>query len=353
MTVNEISYEWLKLVEKALSKIEQLPLLEENFPFPWAEASQAMGTALQIPDFQLSSTRTAWKNPSDLLQDMGEKPVLAAIEIAPIAGTLFFALSQRDMVELTSQALTSSEHKEGFASAKLKEGFYYFLLLQILAALDPLEIFKNVSLRLSSASTLPQENGLCIDLQAILPTKSIQGRIICPQTFLSAFKAHQPFQKGTLLSSENIDISLRCEVGYAELSSEEWEKIQIGDFVILDRCSYYPAIEKGSVTLLLGKTPLLLARMKSEGMKILDFALYQEEIVSEEAASSNFILTAEVGHIRLGLQKLLHLQPGALLDLSLRPEQGIDLTIGGKKVGQGELLKLGDTLGIRILDISR
>jgi type III secretion system YscQ/HrcQ family protein len=151
-------------------------------------------------------------------------------------------------------------------------------------------------------------------------------------------------------------VSLRCEVGHTSISHEEWDKIQVGDFVILDRCSYDPLEQKGSTTLMLGTTPLLIARMKPEGMKVLDFAFYKEEEsepVSEETPSSDFTLTAEIGHVSMPLNKLLHLEPGMMIDLTMRPEQGVDVTISGKKVADAELLKLGETLGLRILDIVR
>lgn len=62
-------------------------------------------------------------------------------------------------------------------------------------------------------------------------------------------------------------------------------------------------------------------------------------------------LTVEVGSIQMTMQKLLELEPGNLLDLGIHPENGVDLTINGKKVGRGELLKMGGVLGVRILEL--
>ncbi len=58
----------------------------------------------------------------------------------------------------------------------------------------------------------------------------------------------------------------------------------------------------------------------------------------------------EVGRIEMTIQKLIELQPGSMLDLNIHPEDGVDLTINGQIVAKGELLKIGDTLGVRILD---
>jgi flagellar motor switch protein FliN/FliY len=59
----------------------------------------------------------------------------------------------------------------------------------------------------------------------------------------------------------------------------------------------------------------------------------------------------EVGRLKMSVQKLMDLQPGNVLDLNLSPEDGVDLTVNGRCIAKGELLKIGDVLGVRILDI--
>jgi flagellar motor switch protein FliN/FliY len=53
----------------------------------------------------------------------------------------------------------------------------------------------------------------------------------------------------------------------------------------------------------------------------------------------------------MNLEKLLQLQPGNVLDLNVRPEQGVSVTLNGKRVARAELVKLGDVLGIKILHL--
>ncbi len=62
-------------------------------------------------------------------------------------------------------------------------------------------------------------------------------------------------------------------------------------------------------------------------------------------------LTIEVGRIQISVQKLMELQPGNLLELDVKPENGVDLVVNGKCVGKGELLRVGEALGVRILDL--
>ena len=60
----------------------------------------------------------------------------------------------------------------------------------------------------------------------------------------------------------------------------------------------------------------------------------------------------EVGRIQMSVKKLLELQPGNMLELDIHPDSGIDMVVNGRRIARGELLKIGDALGIRILELS-
>ncbi|MGD0665832.1 MAG: hypothetical protein ABSA17_08945, partial [Rhabdochlamydiaceae bacterium] len=94
--MHDISYEWLKLVEKALLKVQQLPALEEHFPFPWDTAEKALQESLGLSHLTLSCSKSVWKNHGEFLQGMGDQPSIVAIELAPIEGSLFFILPGAD-----------------------------------------------------------------------------------------------------------------------------------------------------------------------------------------------------------------------------------------------------------------
>lgn len=61
-------------------------------------------------------------------------------------------------------------------------------------------------------------------------------------------------------------------------------------------------------------------------------------------------ISVEVGRLQMTVQKLTELEPGNLLELDVYPENGVDLVVNGKCIGKGELLRIGDVLGVRILD---
>jgi flagellar motor switch protein FliN/FliY len=59
----------------------------------------------------------------------------------------------------------------------------------------------------------------------------------------------------------------------------------------------------------------------------------------------------EAGRIKIPLKKLLELQPGNVLEMNVRPEEGVDLVVNGQKIGRGEFLLIGEKVGVRILQM--
>lgn len=59
----------------------------------------------------------------------------------------------------------------------------------------------------------------------------------------------------------------------------------------------------------------------------------------------------EVGRIQMTVDTLLKLEPGNLLDLNIQPEAGVDLVVNGNRVGKGELIQVGEMVGVRVLEI--
>jgi len=62
-------------------------------------------------------------------------------------------------------------------------------------------------------------------------------------------------------------------------------------------------------------------------------------------------VVVQLAELMMSVEKLAELQPGNLLDLDVRPENGAALVVNGKVIGRGELLRIGDSVGVRITEI--
>lgn len=83
-------------------------------------------------------------------------------------------------------------------------------------------------------------------------------------------------------------------------------------------------------------------------------ATIHAEPVEEEGFSIGAVqmpVVVELARLQMTIQKLMELQPGNLLELNVRPENGVDLVVNGKRIAKGELLLIGDVLGVRVIDI--
>jgi flagellar motor switch protein FliN/FliY len=77
----------------------------------------------------------------------------------------------------------------------------------------------------------------------------------------------------------------------------------------------------------------------------------KEPLAGFKPEEINLDIIVEVGRLQMSIQKLTELTPGNILEIDVRPENGVDLVVNGKRIAKGELLKLGEVLGVRILDI--
>lgn len=61
----------------------------------------------------------------------------------------------------------------------------------------------------------------------------------------------------------------------------------------------------------------------------------------------------ELGRLEITAEKLLNLAPGQILDLGIHVEQGVSCMVGDTKVASGQLVKLGDLIGVRLTAVAQ
>ncbi|MFI0477828.1 MAG: type III secretion system cytoplasmic ring protein SctQ [Candidatus Rhabdochlamydia sp.] len=361
---------WIHQIYETLQEMQEIPLWGNPPPIPWDQCIQEVAAILQTPELSLVVGDTQLLAEEKVLSGLGNHPIVISIQLSPLIGQCFWVMAQEDMTFLVSLALTENQSQKAMSSTSFQEGFYRFLLLETLKVFNPLRPFSDLSLKMGSLTTiLPKENCICMDIGIHHPKKVLWGRIICPVSFHQTFKTH--FANATFSIDESslakdIDLAVSAQIGYTKLTLSQWEKIAVGDFLILDVCSYSPYTTKGTATLFLEQNPLFTVICKPNNCKIIDYA-YQEESMDEDFKEEEItqeleeplipipdaLLTihVEIARVRMNLKKLTQLKPGNVIELAARPEQGVKLILNGKAVAKGELIQLGDVLGVKILQV--
>ena len=350
--------------------------------FPWDEFSQNLARSLNIEDLKISASTSEWKKWGVILCGLGQNPLQISVELSPLKESFSIVFPLEDFVKLASWTIHSEVKNEGFSDPYLQKGFFRYLCLEAIATFAPMQLYCGLTPKLVDMP-LKDEDAYCIDIAIEHANETVWGRMICPGPFQQSFKAH--FSKDWHLSLPSnlyhtVLLDLSLVVGQTQLSQDVWEQINKGDFMLLDYCSYYPNSKKGTVQLQLDHIPLFQVKLKEESIKILDYAYCFEENkmvnenseqpISEEIRTDPIggisvspdqvispkkvpiSLTIEIARMRMSLDKLLKLKPGNVLELGIQPEKSINLIANGACIGRGELIQVGDTIGVKITQLS-
>ena len=369
---------WMKHVESVAIGAQDIPMWGSVPSFPWEAFTNELQTALGIQKLKITGGSAEWKKGSEILAGMGRSPLQLAVEMSPLKGSFSIVFPSEDFSKLSSWAIHPEAGSDGFSDPYLQKGFFRYLSIEGISIIDRLQIFQGLTPKMIDMP-LAKEDAYCVDVAIEHEGETIWGRMICPTLFQESFKHHFAQDWNFSIPSQlyqemMVDVSLSA--GESELSQENWLKLQEGDFVLLDHCSYYPKLKKGTFQLAVDNTPLFQAKVKEDAIKLLDYAHYfedkpmdnenfekpyddsmEEEAVSvEDAPGSPMLspkkvpvsLTIEVARLKMNLDKLLKLKPGNVLELGVQPEIGVNLVANGKCVGKGELLQIGDVIGVKI-----
>lgn len=376
---NITHYSWLRKINKALLKLDHIPLLRTYAPFDFEKLSDHLKKKFSLKSVKIELSDTKWLSKDKIKMGLSDNVNYLSFTLSPLEGNVFLLMDLEDISKLTNELLPH-KNKIKFSTVMLQESYFRFIALETLDILTQMNLFQDLSAKMVESTDPLREDALCIDFKIQINDISCYARIAINSKFRKAWEEYfinNPPLKALELA-KTLDLVMSAELGYVKLNYQDLKKVKKGDFIVLDSINYDIKNNKGQVTLKLGETPLLLAKIKQNKIKIVDFAIYQEEPNMEEkkivkenkeeeetkievqedkefptATLQNMPMTVivEAARFKINLEKLMSLQPGNLIDLSIHPETYVNLCVNGQKIATAELVNLGETLGVRILDL--
>lgn len=375
---------WVRKIDAGLQQLDRIPLYGNAPRFDFQKISSAIASHFGMTGLTLELGNCAWREPEQQTDGLGSNLLTIAISLAPLGTKATWIMSRQDVAHLTSWLMNGKAKGRSVSSEILQEGFYRYLALNTLDALQSLEPLKDFSLKLDDEGSMQDENAWCADIKLSFEQRSCWGRLVIPSHLLTAWQKHFASLRELFSLTpigKSLEVPVCVKTGSVLLSAKEWKKIKPGDFVLLDRGSYDPRNKSGIASLTMGGTPLFHVSIKENKIKLLDYALFYEDAMenrepgpeiesetaaSEEAGMQNMIppqegrsmaikdlplfVTVELARMRMTVDNLMKLVPGNFLELPIHPEQSVVLTVNGQKVGRAELVHLGEKLGLRILE---
>lgn len=166
------------------------------------------------------------------------------------------------------------------------------------------------------------------------------------------------------LATQAIDplLSLSIYHGAARITLSELEDLVPGDVVVIDDTpgvSVPAMVELGGVLAapveFAGSGVRLRDRLRRPGGSRWEWMMSSDQRRSigerpEDVDVSDLPVTLifEAGHVSLSVEEVRKLAPGAVIPLPDATTDSINIISGGKRIGQGELVQIGEGLGIRI-----
>lgn len=376
-------FAWLKRISPELVRLDSIPLFGKAPPFEWERFGSLISSRFGVQPLTFRPLEQSWLESEALKQGLGPNLLVMPLSVSPLQGEVFWIMSRKDVSKLTSWLLNGKSKAKAFTSELLQEGFYRYLLLEALDVLQAMEPMKGFSLQLNEEGTLPESPAFCIDLEIGFDSNSCWGRLAIPSGFRKSWVHHFEISPHEFVPAElarQTALAIGIHTGSVLISLEEWEKIREGDFLLLDKGSYDPRKGTGTATLTLGQTPLFNVRVKQNKIELIDYAFTHEETMEQKAPGNTpkhphhqkpaesfppdeaevvsiketpLLISVELARLRMSLEQLMHLNPGNFLELPIHPEQSVSLIANGQLVGRAELVHLGDTLGLRILEIGK
>ncbi len=158
---------------------------------------------------------------------------------------------------------------------------------------------------------------------------------------------------------ENIPIAVRRCAGLQTVSWAELRGLRPGDIVMCDAAddTRQFAIVEDHLIASLGRDGALvtrwhaLSRHRSQDMDSSNKHASDQSIRESNLEDLPVRLVFEVGRAEILLRELRQLDQGSILPVAATTEECVDIVANGHRIGRGSLIKVGNGLGVRIVQL--
>ena len=392
-----------KKLTTALAERKELPMWGKLPEFPLSSYVTKLQSTFNCEDLSIELLQADWKEAPDLLMGFSEDPSALYFCMSPLSPSFALYLSSQDLEKFLI-FVTDQDHKRTLSHEAFQKAFTQFIFLKALKDLDELSIYEGLKVKLTE-TPFSEETSYCVDIMIRVSAQQILARLVFPKSFHQIITSHfssRPLQLHRLDSTLALPLSLSA--GHVSLTMQEIKDLSIGDFVILDHSYYHPRSHQGTCLLVYQNTSLFYVKRKQHEIKILDYAEYDSQInspdegfmkgkdemfspedesfeedlemeseenseegeemaKSEEASPSQIAeslssadsvplqLSVEMAKLLMPLKDILALSAGSVVQIPMNIDQKVSLTLNSQVIAKGELVALGDVVGIKISEI--
>lgn len=414
----------LRSYSPKLFALDNKPLFDRTFAFPWAAFGKAVSTLFGV-EISLSPQQMKWRDKKDLYEGLGAPTLPLAFTLPNVNGICTLAISRSDIELLMKETLHITLEQVLKEDPSFFDQFWLFCTLELGAAAQTVEPIKTLSPHLTTPAALTEEGYFSLDIEVSIAAQKSLVRLFLSPDFLKSWRELKaPAAKEPVV--QNLTFQIAVEAGRTFLKASELPLLQAGDLLLIEHPFIIPGSDKSRVFLTHGGKPLFRAKLKDGGVNILEMPLQHEAFIPlgemsmanqdplpEAPEESNLESTSgdlppnppeealeeepfkeeeekeeelppmtekeavemskqasvitkkqvklqdiplpvavQLTELTMTMGELAALQPGNMLDLDIRPENGVSLVVNGRVIAQGELVLIGENVGVRLQEIA-
>jgi len=260
----------LQTIETNLIDYLDLPKNLSQIPFPIFEVEQAAKKVFQLEEFRIHAEQQKLISQEEISLFFENNPFHICLKATSLQSEAYCLMSQTEMNNFCSFLLEANPAQ--ISDEEFLQALFFYATSQLLSSLQQTSFTKNINIQIQDSFSLPKEPLYDMPITLQTETKTATCHLAMTLPFQKDLFAH--FQtKVTSIPTDlkkSLQIPLGLEIGSTELSYQEVSKLENGDFILLDRCTFDPDTGHGNVSFMLGEKSIFRGKIKEGEIKILD-----------------------------------------------------------------------------------
>jgi flagellar motor switch protein FliN/FliY len=273
MSQNHTALPFKPFVCKAIIEAGDIPLIEP-LVFDKGKFEIALKELLNVDNASLIIDEIGVYEDEKIYDILGKDCVSIGLTLLPIEGKVFLLLSKQDELELVMMAL--NQEKVDLSEPLLK-AFRDFFIIKMMQYFESAKAVEDLSIRLNDDEKIPNQLLICLKAMICTHKRNISFIIALSPEFRRNFIKYKHQKKiSTFTFTSHIPLTLSIGIGKIHLSLEEWQKINEGDFIIIDTC-YDSKDKQGSVSVSYNHFVLFQGLIEKSQIKLIQSTPYTME----------------------------------------------------------------------------
>jgi flagellar motor switch/type III secretory pathway protein FliN len=244
--------------------------------------------------------------------------------------------------------------KEPFSDKRLQMGALGFIVLKMLKSLDEIKLFPRLGIHMQEYVQSKETLHHVTFALELGEENFIHLHLYYDESFIRSFNAlHESLESE---ETNPILYDVKLVIGSTQLDKSQIDQLKKDHVLMLENAHLNLETKKGVVTFEVFNQPVAEARISSNHLKIIDLVTPSFGETMEDTMESNLKnmdeiklnIKVELASLKLPLHKLKNLKSGDTLDFEMENIASVFLTLEGQKIAKGELIKLGDNIGVLI-----